>query len=400
MSLKLLHLLSSPHMGGAERVCLDLAKAQAASGQDVRVLFISPGAGSRHAEGTKIPFMLAAMPNIETLPRSRRWRIIAKELERAVEQFQPQLVHSHVPLTHLICHRVLPRLSLPWIATLHGSWRQFAYAPQTFGRPYLRPFLFVRHALGDVIATRSAARIVAVAESVKKDLLLIGIAASRVSVIHNGLEPPSSVLPQAEARAQLDLPQAAILVGSMGYHAPVKGFDLLIRAFARLVPRHPHVLLLIAGGDVMGDERPRKGLERLVERLGVGRQVQLLTAQDPRAGFMSALDVFVVPSRSEGMPLVLLEAMFHGKPSVITSAGGCGEAARPAQEALVFQSRNIADLAGKLELLLGNSALRASLGKAAAARASAHLTLARCAAEYRKVYAEVLALHGWQPGNI
>jgi glycosyltransferase involved in cell wall biosynthesis len=390
MSLRLLHVLSSPHLGGAERVCLDLAKAQRASGHEICVLFMSAGAGSRHAEKEGIPFTVAASADIVSFSRSRRWKAIARELERAAGQLRPQLVHSHVPLTHLVCNRVLPRISVPWIATMHGSWRQFAYAPRTFGRPYLRLFLLARHALGDVIATRSAARIVAVADSVKRDLQSMGLRPQRMVTIHNGLEPPASVLSQSEARTRLGLPSEAILVGSMGYHAPVKGFDLLARAFSRVAPRYPAARLLIAGGDVLGNDRPRRGLERLITRLGIGGQVQLLDAQDPRAGFMSALDLFVVASRSEGMPLVLLEAMWHGKPSLVTSAGGCIEAARPGRESLVFLSGNIADLAANLDILLRDSALRESLGKAAWARASADLTLSRCAREYERLYAEVL----------
>ena len=391
MSLRLLHVLSSPHMGGAERVCLNLAKAQKASGHEVCILFMSAGAGSRHAEQEGIPFTVAASADIASSCRSRRWKAIARELERAAGQLRPQLVHSHVPLTHLVCNRVLPPIPVPWIATMHGSWRQFAYAPRTFGRPYLRPFLLVRHAFGDLIATRSAARIVAVADSVKRDLQTVGVSPSRVVTIHNGLEPPASVLSRSEARARLGLPSDAILIGSMGYHAPVKGFDLLARAFARVMPRHPHARLLIAGGDVLGNDRPRRGLERLIAHLGIGGQVQLLDAQDPRAGFMSALDLFVVASRTEGMPLVLLEAMWHGKPPLVTSAGGCIEAARPGRESLVFQSRNIADLAANLEILLNDKALRESLGKAAWARASAHLTLSSCASEYDRLYSEVIS---------
>jgi glycosyltransferase involved in cell wall biosynthesis len=390
MSLRLLHVLSSPHLGGAERVCLDLAKAQKASGHEVCVLFMLAGTASAHAQREEIPFTVAASPDVASPSRSRRWKAVARELERAATQLRPELVHSHVPLTHLICHRVLPRIPLPWIATMHGSWRQFAYAPQTYGRPYLRPFLLARHALGDLISTRSAARIVAVADSVKRDLQSVGINPRRIVTIHNGLEPPAALLSQAEARARLSLPRDAILIGSMGYHAPVKGFDILVRAFARVAPRHPAARLLIAGGDVLGNNRPRLGLERLIRNLGLGDRVQLLDVQDPCAGFMSALDLFVVASRTEGMPLVLLEAMWHGKPSVVSSAGGCVEAARPGHESMVFQSRNIFDLAANLEILISDKGLRETLGKAAWARASAYLTLSRCAGEYERLYSEVL----------
>jgi glycosyltransferase involved in cell wall biosynthesis len=389
MSLRLLHVLSSPHMGGAERMCLDLAKAQKASGHEAHVLFMVTGAGSAYAAKEGIPFTIAVSADVTSPSRSRRWTAMSCELERAAAQLRPQLVHSHVPLTHLLCNRVLPRISVPWISTMHGSWRQFGYAPQTYGRLYLRPFLLMRHALGDLVATRSAQRIVAVADSVKRDLQRVGIPARRLVTIHNGLVPPASPLAQGEARARLHLPPDGLLIGAMGYHAPVKGFDLLVRAFAQVAPRHPRALLLIAGGDVLGNEQPRRGLERLIAHLGLADRVQLLAARDPHAGFMSALDLFVVPSRSEGMPLVLLEAMGHGKPSLVSSAGGCTEAAQPGHEAMVFHSGSIADLTANLGILLKDKLLRDSLGKAARERASSYLSLERCASQYENLYVEV-----------
>jgi glycosyltransferase involved in cell wall biosynthesis len=230
---------------------------------------------------------------------------------------------------------------------------------------------------------------VAVADSVKRDLQSVGISPRRIVTIYNGLEPLTAVLSQSEARTRLALSPDALLIGSMGYHAPVKGFDLLVRAFARVVPRHPRIRLLIAGGDVLGHEQPRRGLERLIASLSLADRVQLLDAQDPRAGFMSALDLFVIASRTEGMPLVLLEAMSHGKPSLVSSAGGSIEAARPERESMVFQSGNVADLVANIEILLNDQALRDSLGNAARERASAHLTIERCAGEYERLYAEV-----------
>lgn len=313
-----------------------------------------------------------------------------RALEGAVERIQPHLVHSHVPFTHLTCNRVLPKLGIPWIASMHGSWRQFAFAPQTAGRAYLRPYLFFRHAVGDAVATRSAARIVAVSEYVKRDLACLGISARRIATVHNGLDPLVSPLDSETARARLNMPVNALIIGSMGYFAPVKGFDILVRGFAKIASDHPTALLVIAGGDVAGDDRTRRDIERLIKQLEIGERVRLLGSQDPRAGFIAMLDILVIASRTEGLGLTLLDAMWHGKPSVVTSAGGCREAARPEREGLVFRSKNPADLAEKLDRLLRDQTLRESLGKAAWARASAYLTISRCAAEYEKVYRSIV----------
>jgi glycosyltransferase involved in cell wall biosynthesis len=83
--------------------------------------------------------------------------------------------------------------------------------------------------------------------------------------------------------------------------------------------------------------------------------------------------------------------MQHGKPSVVTSAGGSIEAARPEREALVFESGNPASLASNLERLIGDSHLRNTLGEAARSRAQSYLTIERCAADYNILYSSIIA---------
>ena len=391
MNLNILHIISSAHLGGAERVCLDLVKGQQFSGHHAKILFLAHGTCSDQAEKEGIVSIISDDPKLKSTTRSHCWNAAVEALKKVAEDLKPHLVHSHVPFTHLACHRVLPKLGIPWVASMHGSWRQFAYSPQTVGHTYLRPYLVLRHAIGDALATRSAARIVAISDYVKRDLVRVGISARRITTIYNGLEPLISPLSIEAARARLNLPANVLIIGSMGYFAPVKGFDILVQAFAKIAAKHSTTLLVIAGGDTLGNEKPRREIERLILELGISERVRLLGMQDPRAGFMTALDVLVVASRTEGLGLTLLEAMWHGKPSIVTSAGGCREAARPEREGLVFRSKNPADLAEKLDRMLTDQALRESLGKAAWARASADLTLSRCTARYEDVYRNILS---------
>jgi glycosyltransferase involved in cell wall biosynthesis len=395
MSLRILHVLSSPHLGGAEQVCLHLAQAQLAAGHEVALHVLTLGRVAEAARAAGIPtFCSDTGQEKSRLPRRVRWEAATAELSATTRQFGPDLVHSHVPLTNLMCHRALAKLSVPWVATIHGSWRQFGYAPQTQDRPYLKPYLWLRHAVGVFWTARSAARLVAVSESVRRDLERVGVASGRIVRIHNGL-PNSDTLVSAEAgRKRLNIPMDAFVVGSLGFFAPVKGFDLLIRAFALLAPRYPQLLLAIAGGDVLGQDSVRRSLHSLAERLGVSGRVHFLGLTDGRRGFLSALDVYVVSSRTEGLPLSLLEAMKHGKASVVSSAGGCTEAARPELEGLVFKSGSIRNLAQAIERLIGDRELRESLGHAAQARLQDYFTLRRCAEEYEQLYHAVLAPQG------
>jgi glycosyltransferase involved in cell wall biosynthesis len=395
MKLRILHVLSSPHLGGAEQVCLHLAQAQLAAGHEIALHVLTTGRVTEAARAAGIPtFCSDAGQGESRLPRRVRWEVASRDLSATSRQFGPDLVHSHVPLTNLICHRALGKSTVPWIATIHGSWRQFGYAPQTQDRPYLRPYLWLRHAVGVLWTTRSASRIVAVSDSVRRDLERVGIGSGRIVRIHNGLPDSDTLVSGGAGRKRLNIPTDAFVIGSLGFFAPVKGFDLLIRAFSLLAPRYPQLLLAIAGGDVLGQDSVRRGLRGLTERLGMSGRVRFLGPVDGKQGFLSALDIYVVSSRTEGLPLSLLEAMEHGKPTVVSSAGGCSEAARPELEGLVFKSRDIRSLAQAIERLINDRELRESLGYAGQVRVQDYFTLRRCAEEYEHLCLALLAPQG------
>jgi glycosyltransferase involved in cell wall biosynthesis len=371
-------------------MALQLAAEQRRSGNDARLFLFSEGRVHDAARECSIPVQLADVGTMNEGGRRAYRRRAGDALVKMVRETESDVVHSHVPLTHLLCSRTLLQLRVPWVATVHGSWRQFGYAPQTVARPCLRGYLMLRHALGDYLTLRRASGIVAPADYVRSELQTCGISANRVTVILNGLPPLAEPMSQTETRALFGLDKSQVVIGAMGYFAPVKGFDLLISAFAMIAKQHPSAVLLIAGGDVMGETSVRGALEEQIAKAKLANRVRLLSAQNPRAGFMSALDIFVVSSRTEGLPLALIEAMQYNLPSVITSAGGCAEAARSEQESLVFRSGNITDLAKKIERLIADNALRAKLGQAARERALSYLTIERCAEEYSRFYENCL----------
>lgn len=382
---RVLHVLPSPHPGGAERMALALAAAHRAGGLDVALLTFAEGDVSRMAREAGLPVILTPLDPARPVRAA-----MAAALGDAVGREEPDLVHSHVPLTHLICNRDLPRRGVPWVATVHGSWKQFAYAPQTVAKPWLKPYLLARHAAGDFWSTRHAPRVVAISEYVRRQLAAVGVRGPRVVTIHNGLAAGDAPLTQAAGRARMGIDPAALVIGSLGYFAPVKGFDMLIRAFGLLAPRYPALQLRIAGGDVLGESDVRQSLERLIATCNVAGRAKLIGPLDPRAGFLAALDIFVVSSRTEGFSLALADAMLHGQPSVVTSEGGCIEVARPGVEGLVFRSGDAVSLACELEKLIIDPDLRTRFGAAAHARATTHLTLSRCADDYAALYRRIV----------
>ncbi len=389
--MKILHIIASPHAGGAEIMCLNLATEQASLGHSVQIFCFSDGVAAKLALEKGLDVIIAK--NSEKTESKSTFRAkISKKLTEIANNSRPDVVHSHVPISNLICNKTLPPLGVKWVTTIHGSWKQFAYSSQAEKKPYLKPYLLLRHAIGDYWTTRTACRIIAISDYVKQELTKIAIPESRITRIHNGLPCLSGdVLDRNSAREKYAIDSTAFVIGSAGFFAPVKGFDLLILAFSELTKRIPEqsVRLLIAGGNVMGDTITRENLKKLIENRKLTHNIQLLEEKQGLSPFFQALDLFVVSSRTEGFSLVLAEAMQHGLASVVTSAGGCSEAARDNEESLAFQSENIQNMADAIEKLIKNNSLRNELGDNAKIRATGYLTIRRCAEEYLQVYQDI-----------
>ena len=175
-----------------------------------------------------------------------------------------------------------------------------------------------------------------------------GIADERLHVMRNGVDLQRfRPLPQAEARAQLGLTGAPLLL-SVGNLVELKGHDIAIGALARLLPQYPQARLVIVG---QGPEKAQ--LLAHARQLGVAEQVTLAGAQ-PNAELLhwySAADVFLLASSREGWANVLLEAMACGTPVVATDICGTPEVVRPASGGRLV-ARNAAAFSAAIESLV------------------------------------------------
>ncbi len=150
---------------------------------------------------------------------------------------------------------------------------------------------------------------------------LPGYSAERVSVIHNGVEPPERRRAPGAVRAELGIPADAAVVGAVARLATQKRFDRLLRAFAAL------------GGDawcvLAGDGPEREALEALAAELGLSARVRFLGHREDRGDVLAAMDLYVVTSDTEGMSNAMLEALAAGVPVLSTPVSGADEALDP-----------------------------------------------------------------------
>lgn len=216
-------------------------------------------------------------------------------------------------------------------------------------------------------------------------VLTEGDARSFRGVVGAGL--PVHVVPNAVPHGWSPAPPdlatpVALAAGSL---VSRKGFDLLLTAWEDVARRHPHWRLRIVGGGPQQAE-----LEAMVAAAGLGASVTLVGASDDVAGEMSAASVFVLSSRSEGLPMVILEAMATGLPVVAFDCPtGPRDLVVDGVTGLVVPPRDTGALAEALSRVADDEALRRRMGAAGADRAREHYSPPALATRWEELFGEL-----------
>lgn len=192
---------------------------------------------------------------------------------------------------------------------------------------------------------------------------VVGVAARRLVVIRNGIDSHryQPRPDKAEARAALGLPDG-VLVGTAGRFAAVKNYAMLVRAVAEVRRTHPGTRLVMVGD---GDERA--ALQSLALELGLGDAIHFLGWRADVAKILACLDVFALTSWTEGLPLVIIEAMACAVPVVATAVGDIPHVVEAGRTGYLVPPGDHAALAAALVPLVADATLREALGARARA---------------------------------
>jgi glycosyltransferase involved in cell wall biosynthesis len=170
--------------------------------------------------------------------------------------------------------------------------------------------------------------VVAVSGALHRTTLSDGVPGDRLHLVPNAWGGLLSPLSRSEARRLLDLEEAGPVLGWVGRMIPVKGGDVFIQALRRLRTPRPTVVMIGHGSE-------EGALRRSAQQEGIGESVRFYPQITDAARYFSAFDAFVLSSRSEGLPLVLLEAMAAGVPIIATRVGGVPEVVSDQEAVLV-----------------------------------------------------------------
>jgi glycosyltransferase involved in cell wall biosynthesis len=353
--MRIVYVLTSLGMGGAERQVVVLAERMAERGHSVAIIVLRPRLSEEwpttldviHLEMRRNPISVLA-----GIAQARRF----------FKQFQPDLVHSHSFHANMIA-RLLRLFHRPVkvVSTVHNVYEGGLHR-------------MVAYRLTDFLSTRTTAVSAAAAE---RFVRLKAIPKPKCLVVTNGIDT-SEFAPSIERRVAMRATMPAgeeFIWLTAGRIAPAKDIPNLLRAFAQVRAAHPAVQLWIAG------EGEPTGSQENVQWLGLRRDLPAL---------LDAADGFVLASAWEGMPLVVGEAMAMEKPVVATDVGGVRELVCDAG-VLVPAGDSNALANAMISLMQEPAEDRREIGRGARSRITADFSIEARADQWERLYRTLFA---------
>ncbi|MBW2130342.1 MAG: glycosyltransferase [Deltaproteobacteria bacterium] len=336
--LRILHLVGSLRLGGAERVVCTMAECSKRYPVIPHVMALSGGPLAHELKEA----------GIEPMVKPFRWSMLPFWLAATVRDLRNlriDVIHTHLFTADLL-GRISGRLAgVPVIvSTLHApsTWKRSGRAKDR-----------LKTIVDEWSANLLADGLIAISDEVRRHQIEIGgLAPSKIRVIGNPVWVEAfdgAGGKRVESKGFLGFTRDNVVITNIASLKPVKGQEYLLRCFSRLLKRHPLARLLLAGE---GESRER--LQALCKALEITRQVRFLGLHRDIPRVLSASDIFVNSSLSEGISIAILEAMGAGVPVVATAVGGNPDLIRHGETGLLVEPKDEDGLARALEFLILN----------------------------------------------
>lgn len=367
---RVIHLIESGGIGGAESVFLELAKRIDKSRFTLHNVLMRPGWLQAQFQRADLPFAL--FESRRRLDLGFVWRLRQFALNTGAALF-----HSHLPDANAYAVSAARLAGLPVIATYHGM----IGSPAAQGRSE-------RIKLG--LVRRHAQMVIAVSSPLRNQLVVSdGFAPDRVRVVHNGVDWRvfDAAASKRKVQEELGLKPGGILIGMVGNMRPAKGYSYFVRAAAIVLKEQPEAQFLIVGET---ENSICATLEAESTALGIRNHLHILGARDDVPRLLAALDVFVLSSLSEGMSIATVEAMGAGLPVVVTRCGGPEDLVEDGISGLLVPPADESALAAKTLMLLRDSDLAARIGARARVDARRRFDITGMVRSYECLYEELV----------
>jgi sugar transferase (PEP-CTERM/EpsH1 system associated) len=380
MRLRILHVVSCLGMGGTEHGVLKIMRGLGHAEFEHQICAVR-GVDDNFVRQVKVPAKVSAVGRAEPGFQFPLFRLI-----QLMREFRPHIVHTrNFGALEAIAAARLARVPVA-IHSEHGYELEILG-----GLPLRRRFVCgALYAMADQVCT------------VTRDLRdyhseQSWLSPKKFRVIYNGVDTDLfSPRPELAAalRSEIGIPMDRTVIGSVGRLVPIKDYKTLLQAAEILVRQGKDVHVVIVGS---GPELPKLQAYAAASPELADRFL-FLAASSRVADLLNSLDVFVLPSISEGMSNTILEAMATGLPVVVSRAGGNPELVEEGSGGL-FDPRDVEALAGHLSRLVDNKNLRREYGRAARQRAVDKFSLSGMVQQYRNIYVDLASSRGVWKGN-
>lgn len=367
---RILYVITKAAWGGAQRYVYDLATAAASEGHKVAVAVGGEGPLTERLKEAGIR-VYAIGSLARDISLYKEWQAFAA-LRRYIRAFKPDVVHANSSKAGGLTALAARMSSVKKIIfTAHG----WAFNE---GRPWWQRAVIWLFHYATVLLTDTT---ICVSGAIKEDAARMPFVAHKLVVVRNGADP-LPLLPREQARELLAPGRSERLwIGSIAELHPTKNLLSAVEAFAQIRDDFPNVLFVI-----MGEGQQRTELESRIEERKLHDHVRLVGHRANAASYLAALDVFILPSRSEALGYVLLEAGHAGIPVIASRVGGIPEVVRHDSDGLLVAPNDISGFAAAMRSLFGDPQKRQALGASLKARVATHYSKARMVAETLERY--------------
>lgn len=368
--MRVAHLTASPFFGGPERQMLGLALSLPADVQSVFLSFPERGLCQPFLnELQRQGFTAEALAN-----NTPHFLAALRELREKLQAHRIDLLCCHGYKADLLGWRAARRLGVPVVSVSRGwtgaTWKVRIYEAI------------------DRFCLRCMDRIVCVSEGQAQKVRRTGVSEANVRVIRNAIFTDRFGEPDEPGRAFLQAffpSPRRLLVGAAGRLSPEKGYCHLVDAAAEVVRTHADVGFLL-----FGDGPLQESLARQITRLNLTNHFILAGFRGDLDRWLPNFDLFVLPSYTEGLPNVVLEAFASRVPVVATAVGGTPEVIEDGRNGYLVPAGQAAPLADRIAQLLDDAALRETMGMSGYYRVRDHFTFDAQARLYLQLFHEIL----------
>ncbi len=367
-TIKVLHIIKSLGRGGAETLLPETIAVHDKQAFEFHVIYFLPWKDQlveaiRNAGGVVTCF--SATNNLRILLQARK-------VVQYVREHEIDVIHCHLPWAGFLGRIVYQMTGVPVLYTEHNKQERYHILTKTINQ------------LTFNWQTASIAVSEEVAGSIQRNIhptidvqtILNGVNVQRFQQNHDA---------RLRIRKELGVGENEILIGTIAVFRFQKRLDVWLEVFAELRKTHSNIRGIIVGDGPLKELVYQKHKELQLE--GV---VFLPGLQANPLDWLSAMDIYMMSSMFEGLPIALLEAMSCGLPVVCTNAGGTGEVIRDGVDGYLVPVEEAMGLVRKVELLIEDKELRQRLGTAARKRVGEGFSLERMVDQLEGLYKEVI----------